>query len=142
MSNSKLCILLSLLFAVNFAACKKAPPAKPADLVVQSIASSTVDCPTGGGSCVTTVTFTITNTGAGNAGSFNVKITLDPSQSIIVNQAVAGLAAGASQTFTIMSPPGGNCFDSDCKVCITVDSGNSVVESSETNNELCKNFIG
>lgn len=138
MSTSKLCILFSLVFAVNFAACKK----KRADLVVQSIASTTVDCPTGGGSCVTTVTFTITNTGTANAGSFNVKITLDPGQSVIVNQAVAGLAVGASQTFTITSPPGGNCFDPDCKVCVTVDSGNTVVESNETNNELCKNFIG
>lgn len=109
-------------------------PPKP-DLVVQNINTNTlsVSCPGGGGTCVTTVTFTIANNGPGNAGPFNVLINLDPGQ--VVNQSVAGLAAGATQTFTVSSPAGGNCFDPDCTVTVTVDNGNSVPETNESNNQ-------
>ena len=111
------------------------------DLIVRSIdtASIDVDCPTGAGSCVTTVTFKIENIGAGVASApFNVRITLDPAQSVVVNQAVASdMAPGDTRTFTISTPPGGNCFDPDCTVCVEVDSGGAVSESNETNNLLC-----
>jgi hypothetical protein len=109
-------------------------PPRP-DLVVQNINTNTlsVSCPGGGGTCVTTVTFTIANNGPGNAGSFNVLINLDPGQ--VVNQPVAGLAAGATQTFTVSSPAGGNCFNPDCTVTVTVDNGNSVTETNESNNQ-------
>jgi hypothetical protein len=117
------------------------PPQRP-DLVVQNIDMSTlsVSCPGGAGTCVTTVTFTIANNGAANAGAFNVSIRLDPNQ--IVNQPVAGLAAGATQTITISSPPGGNCFNPDCTICVIVDDGNAVTESNEENNQKCETKTG
>jgi subtilase family serine protease len=112
------------------------------DLVVSSIDAIDVDCPGGGGTCVTTVTFTIENVGGSAAGAFDVRGVMDPGAGVTVTQPVAGLAAGASMSVTITSPPGGNCFDPDCSVCITADSGGAVTESNETNNETCDLRIG
>jgi len=122
---------------------KKINGDKP-DLVVRDIDlnSLKVDCPGGGGTCVTTVTFTIANVGSGDAGAFNVRVVLDPVQSVVVNVAVSGLNAGETKIMTITSPPGGNCFDPDCTTCIKVDSGNAVDESDETNNDRCETTIG
>ncbi len=117
------------------------PPQLP-DLTVRSIDTVTVSCPGGAGTCITTVRFTIANVGSGNAGPFNVRIACDPAQSVVVNQPVTGLAAGGVLTFTIHTPPGRNCFDPDCTVCVTVDSNNDVVESNETNNSLCQTIPG
>lgn len=72
-----------------------------------------------------------------NAGSFLVRVAFDPAQSVVVNQAVEGMEAGASKTFTVKSPPGRNCFDPDCSVCVLVDSENMIAESDEGNNYLC-----
>jgi hypothetical protein len=112
------------------------------DLTVRAIETPRVDCPAGAGTCVTTVQVTIANAGAADAGPFNTRTALDPGQSVIVNQPSAGLAAGTSQTFTVITPPGGNCFDPDCAVCVTVDDSNSVLESDETNNMLCETTPG
>ena len=38
----------------------------------------------------------IASGGSGAAGAFNVRITFDPAQSVVVNRAVPGLAAGAA----------------------------------------------
>jgi len=113
-----------------------------ADLTVGGIGLPAVECPTGAGSCVTTVDVTVENIGAGFAGVFNVRVTFDPAQSVVVNRAVPGLAAGASTTFTVASPPGGNCFDPDCTVSVLVDDANEVPESNETNNEDSQTRIG
>jgi subtilase family serine protease len=78
----------------------------------------------------------IANVGIGDAGAFNVRTVLDPTQSVVVNQAVSGLPIG-EQTLTVTTPPGGNCFDPDCTICVTVDSANAVTESDEGNNNLC-----
>jgi hypothetical protein len=110
------------------------------DLIVQQIDPDLlkVQCPSGAGSCVTTATFTIANVGVGNAGTFSVRVVCDPSQSVVVTQPMpAGLGAGATQVLTVTTPPGGNCFDPDCTVCVTVDSTNTVIESNEGNNQLC-----
>ena len=121
------------------------PPQKCPDLIVQNFVPNSlkVDCPGGPGTCVTTVSFTIANVGTGNAGAFNIRIVLDPAASVVVNKAVpGGLAAGATLTFTISTPPGGSCFDSDCTICVTVDSDNTVEECNEGNNKLCKTTVG
>jgi hypothetical protein len=112
------------------------------DLIVKDIDTIRVNCPPVGGPCVTTVRYTITNIGTGNAGAFNIRVVCDPGQSVVVNQSVAGLAAGAVMSFTVTTPPGGNCFDPDCTVCVAVDSNNTVEESNEGNNQLCKTRIG
>jgi len=118
-------------------------PTPRADLTVQSLDPIDVNC---GGiavvSCTTTVTFTIANIGAADAGPFKVLVRADPglAQQGTVN--VVSLAAGATTTLTITLPPGGNCYDPDCDVCITVDSDNEVIESNEGNNDYCELTIG
>jgi len=52
-----------------------------------------------------------------------------------VTQAVgAGLNSGQSTSVTVVTPPGGNCFDPDCTVTVEVDSSNWVNECKEDNN--------
>lgn len=90
-------------------------PERKADLVVRDIdlASLKVSCPTGGGSCVTTVKVTIANIGTGGAGQFKTEVLLDPNLSVsVTDDTPAGLPAGGAKTFEVITPPGGNCFDS------------------------------
>ncbi|MEM9483309.1 MAG: CARDB domain-containing protein [Cyanobacteria bacterium P01_F01_bin.116] len=113
------------------------------DLVVSAIGFPRVQCPGGGGTCVTTVDVKVSNIGTVDAGPFNTKVTLDPSQSVTFNQAFPdGLLAGITQTFTVTTSPGGNCFDPDCTICVTVDNENNVLESNEDNNKLCSTQAG
>ncbi len=119
-------------------------PTPKADLTVISIDPVDVNCGTVGASvlCTSTVTFTIANIGVVDAGPFKVLVRADPglAQQGTVN--VASLAAGATTTLTITLPAGGNCYDPDCDVCITVDSDSEVIESNEGNNDLCDLTIG
>jgi hypothetical protein len=111
------------------------------DLKVQSIGRPQVSCPGGAGTCVTVVSVRIANVGAAEAWAFTVRTVLDPVQSVVVNQAVSGLVIG-EQLLTVTTPPGGNCFDPDCTICVTVDSANAVTESDEGNNNLCATTPG
>jgi hypothetical protein len=118
------------------------PPGLP-DLTVTNVTITGVSCPTGPGSCVTTARVTIANLSPTvAAGPFTTKSVFDPGQAVSVGTAFPGLAAGASQMFSVATPPGGNCFDPDCTVCVTVDDGNTVSESNELNNKLCTTSIG
>jgi hypothetical protein len=117
------------------------PPGQP-DLTVRDITNISVSCPGGGGTCVTKATVTIENLNPAAAGAFTVKSVFDPAQSVVVNTNFPGLAGSTPATFNVTTPPGGNCFDSDCTVCVTVDSANTVAESNEGNNQLCKTVIG
>lgn len=115
------------------------------DLTVQEIDlnSLNVVCPGGAGTCVTTVSFTIENIGDADAGPFNIRVVLDPSSSVELNEFVnAGLDAGASLTVTVVSQPGGNCFDPDCTISVTVDNEDIISECDETNNQLSDTLIG
>ena len=113
------------------------------DLTVQDISIQSVSCPGGGGTCVTTAKVTIANLNAAAAGPFTTKTVFDPGQSIGVGSSFpGGLAGGTSQSFTVTTPPGGNCFDPDCTICVTVDDANTVGESNEANNQLCKTTLG
>ena len=118
-------------------------PGRLPDLVVKDIdLNSLVEtCPGGAGSCVTKVRFTVANIGAANAGPFDSKVVFDPGKVDTVAEPV-GLPAGLSKSFSATSPAGRSCFDPDCTICVTVDSGNAVVESDETNNGLCKTKFG
>ena len=109
------------------------------DLLIRDFDASqlSVDCYDWSETCVARVNFTVENVGTKDAGSFTIRVVFDPAQSVVVTQAVVGLEAGASRIFTIKSPPGRNCFDPDCSVCITVDNENTVTESDEKNNYLC-----
>jgi hypothetical protein len=114
-----------------------------ADLAVRDIGPLEVSCPGGGGTCVTTVEYTIANIAGGNAGPFSARAVLDPAQSVTVDQSFpGGLAAGAEQSVTATTPPGGNCFDPDCTVTVTADPENKVPECREDNNQLSRTSLG
>lgn len=135
-------LLLGLIisFIILMIGCTLTPKA---DLAVVSLDPPVVNC---SGivavSCTTTVTFTIANTGSVDAGAFKVLVQADPglAQQTIVN--ITSLASGATTTQTITLPSGGNCFDSDCTICITVDSDNEVIEYNEGDNYYCETTIG
>ena len=134
-------LLLVLIFSLTMLIIGCVPRA---DLMVQSLDNIYNDCSlvAAPGSCAITLTFTIANIGAADAGPFKVLVRADPglAQQGTVN--VVSLAAGATTTLTITLPPGGNCYDPDCDVCITVDSDNEVIESNEGNNDYCELTIG
>lgn len=147
MSNLKLyaaLFSLALLVAVSACCCCDDDDDGCADLIVQEIDlnSLNVECPGGSGTCVTTVSFTIANVGTANAGAFNVRIVLDPSASVVLNETVTGLAAGSTLTLSVMSPAGGNCYDPDCTTTVIVDSDNSVAECNENNNQDSRTRLG
>ena len=100
-----------------------------------------VTCPSGPRTCVTTANFTITNpTAVPVATPFQVLIEADPGVSKTIT--VAGLGAGASQSFSESLGPGLNCYDPDCTVQVTLDSGNAVAESNEGNNGATRTDLG
>lgn len=111
------------------------------DLTVALTAPPNVSCPGGGGTCTTTVSYTVSNPSATAVSTpFQVLVEADPGQS--KPRTVLSLAAGASQSFTDVLGPGGNCFDPDCTIRVTVDSTNVIVESNETNNVATSTSIG
>ena len=106
---------------------RRVPPTRP-DLTPKiDQASLTVNCTAGAGTCVTKFSFTVTNAGGSASGPFDVLAKADPGQSKTLSVA-GGLAAGASTTLTASFRPAGNCFDPDCTVSVTADSGNVVTE--------------
>ncbi len=119
-------------------------PTPRANLTVLSIDPPDVNCGVVAAavSCTTTVTVTIANIGVVDAGPFKVLVQADPGLAQQGTVSVSGLAAGATTTLTIPLPPGGNCFNPDCTICITVDSDNEVIESNEGDNYSCETTIG
>ena len=118
-------------------------PTPKAELTVLNLDPPVMNCDVAAaGLCTTTVTFTIANTGTVDAGPFKVLVQADPGLAQQGTVSVVSLAAGATTTLTITLPAGGNCFDSDCTICITVDSDNEVIESNEGNNYYCETTIG
>ena len=136
-----LLLVLIVSFIILMIGCTPTPKA---DLTVLSLDPPDVNCGAVGASvlCTTTVTFTIANIGEVDAGSFKVLVQADPGLAQQGTVSVVSLSAGATDTLTITLPAGGNCFDSDCTICITVDSDNEVIESNEGNNYSCETTIG
>lgn len=120
------------------------PPARQcADLTVRDIGRPQVSCRSGAGSCQTTVDYVIANIGNAASGPFETRATLDPKQSVVVTRPVApGLDPGQSTSVTVVTPPGGNCFDPDCTVTVEADSSNRVQECREDNNVLSETTGG
>ena len=136
-------LLFALIFSFTILMIGCIPSTK-ADLVVQSFDDIDVNC---GGvgptvSCTTTVTFTIANIGVGDAGPFKILVRADPGLAQQSTVVVSGLTAGGTTSLVVPLPPGGNCYDPDCDVCITLDSDNEVTESNEENNDYCELTIG
>jgi CARDB len=100
-----------------------------------------VSCPGGGGTCITTRDFTVTNAGSVNVLTpFTVLVQADPGQTKTLT--VPSLAAGASVPLTAQLGPDNNCYDPDCTVSVTVDSGNAVAEANEANNTATRTDRG
>ena len=101
-----------------------------------------VSCPAGGGSCVTTVTFTVTNQSKGDLREpFDVLVSADPGE----QETIAfrgGLLAGASVELKAELGPGGNCYDPDCSVRVEVDPDGRVPEVNERNNVATWDALG
>jgi hypothetical protein len=114
---------------------KRITPRKP-DLTATIVGPRMqVSCPGGVGTCSTTVQFRIGNAGGVAAGPFDVLVQADPGLATTTTMSLPGLAAGASTaTLSATVGPAGNCFDPDCTVRVTADSGNAVAEAVETNN--------
>jgi|GEM_PF-1949576 len=110
------------------------------DLTIQEIDMNTlqVDCPSGQGSCRTRVDVTVANIGGVNAGQSELRVTIDPNQSLGVTAAVPELAAGGTSRLKITFPPADNCFDPNCTVCAVADHEANLEESDETNNQMCR----
>ena len=121
---------------------REEPPPRLPDLVVTDIDMENlrVTCPAGHVSCVTHVMFTIANQGAADAAGFEIEAAIDPDA--LVGTSSGGLTAGGTQVLPLMTPPGGNCFDPDCTVCVRVDVDDEVEESDEDNNERCETRPG
>jgi len=119
-------------------------PTPRADLMVLSLDPPDVNCGMVGPTvlCTNSVTFTIANVGAADADSFKVLVQGDPGLAQTEIVPVVSLAAGATKTFTIPLPAGGNCYDPNCTICITVDSLNEIIESNEGNNNYCETTLG
>jgi hypothetical protein len=100
-----------------------------------------VSCPGGGGTCITTRDFSVTNASSVSVLTpFTVLIQADPG--LMKTITVPSLAAGTSVPLTAQLGPGGNCYDPDCTVSVTVDSGNAVAEANEANNTATRTDMG
>ena len=83
--------------------------------------------------CTLTINFTVTNAGNTDVGAFDVLIDGAPMGNETVN--VPGLAAGATYDGSVeLGPVAAWCYDPDCEMTATVDSGDVVAEDDETNN--------
>jgi hypothetical protein len=100
-----------------------------------------VSCPGGGGTCILTRDFTVSNAGSLNVLTpFTVLIQADPGQKTTLT--VPSLAAGASVHLTATLGPDNNCYDPDCTVSATVDDGNAIAEANEANNSATRTDPG
>ncbi len=91
--------------------------------------------------CDVTFTYRVANVGTADAGAFDVLEEADqvPSNTTTI---VGGLLMGASKEVTTTLGLGGNCYDPDCTVKVTADSGGAVAESDETNNTDTRTDLG
>ena len=108
----------------------------------ESIRNATVVVIGGGVDCTVTVEFDVTNIST-------VDVTTDIGLLVVADQVptssnaiVGGLDAGQTLNVTIVSNPGGNCFDPDCSVQVTVDPSNAIPESNEANNSDNRIVLG
>jgi hypothetical protein len=112
-----------------------APRRPDLTVAIDKTHNPSVSCNTSG--CVTTVTFTVSNIGAADVTiPYTILVEADPS--LAVSKTVPGplpvLAGAPGQTLSVQVGPAGACYDPDCTVRVTVDSGNAVAESNEANN--------
>jgi len=121
---------------------KKLAPQAP-DLTATILGRPAVACPGGPGTCTTTVDFQIDNVGPLPVGPTDALIRADPGLATTGTVAIGALAPGASSgPLAITLGPANNCFDGDCTLSVTADSGSVVSESNEGNNTDTQTFPG
>jgi hypothetical protein len=113
------------------------------DLTATILAPPAVSCPGGQGTCTTTVSFQINNVSTLAVGPTDALVRADPGLATSGSVPVGALAAGASSgPLSITLGPANNCFDPNCTLSVTADSGNVVGESNEGNNTDTQTFGG
>lgn len=112
------------------------------DLIVKKIILIKDNCEDSSSpNCVASVTYTIANVGTAPAGPFNIRVEANPGK-FGTEYIPGGLAPGSELTITTTTAPGGYCFNNNCTVVVTVDSGNTVSECNENNNQLSETAPG
>jgi len=104
------------------------------DLVVVITVRTSVSCSGTPVMCEAEVGYRVTNVGTADADPFLVHIEGDQVGEVFV-PFLGGLGAGdtTGTVFSVLGP-GGNCYDPNCTVIVTVDWSDAVAESNETNN--------
>lgn len=109
------------------------PPTRPDLIVTLAEQAPDVICSGNPVICGVPVTFTVTNSSEVDVTTpFTVLVEADavPPRTLVIE----GLDAGASESFKETLRPGGNCYDPDCTLTVTVDLDNDVGEADEQNN--------
>ncbi len=114
-------------------------------VALPDLINDTRDWPTlrqtcGVAACMTTITFAVGNNGAATAESFDIALQFDSEPAVTLNQFVTNLEPDAGEVFSLTSLELNSCYLQGCTVCITVDSGSSVAEEDEGNNQYCTTF--
>ena len=103
-----------------------------ADLTLDLPERTRVHCQTGR-QCIHSVQVAIENPSTVDVvDPFEVSINTD--NGLAGSMMIPSLAAGQNQTFVMDLPPGSNCYNPNCTVKATVDAGNAIDETDETNN--------
>ena len=119
---------------------------EPPDLTVEFLyPPSIIDCSAGPANCTLRVDFQINNIGAGIAPDgvkYLVQAEEMPDLTLSIGQGGAIYPGQTTGGFFVILGPGGNCFNPDCTVTVTMDPDNDLVESDETNNTATRTDAG
>jgi CARDB len=95
-----------------------------------------------GGSCTTTIRYTVGNIGRATSPSFDILVEADPDLGVTKTVTTGPVFPGKPRTLSTRVGPDGDCFDPDCSVRVTVDPKNSVLETSDKNNVDTLTVVG
>jgi CARDB len=107
------------------------------NVTVLTLSSS---CP--GGSCTTTIRYTVGNSGRAASPNFDILLEADPDLSVTRTVSTGPVFPGKPKTLSTRLGPGPDCFDPDCSVRVTVDPKNAVLETSDRNNVDALTVVG
>jgi CARDB protein len=87
-----------------------------------------------GGSCSTTIRYTVGNIGRVASPGFDILLEADPDLGVTRTVRTKPVFPDKPRTLSTRVGPDGDCFDPDCSVRVTVDPKNSVLETTDKNN--------
>lgn len=91
--------------------------------------------------CYVTVSFTVSNLGAADVTQ-RFLVAIDADEVSPTTVVVDSLAAGQQVDLRARLGPGGNCYNPNCTVTVTVDPNNAIPELDETNNSASDTWNG